>query len=218
MSIIGFPLLLIPLAVCNIIVFLMPGVAFDAPVARLPLPSGTVWPITISDLLVGLGIVFLLLEVLKGARPGGKYVTDHLLSLSVSIAAVVEFVVLPQFGTSTFFLLSTLALADFLTGIALRGRTATARRDVLAATNAEALQPSEQPVPEPAAPEPTPPASALPVAALIAEAVLLDHPIPSMAASASVAHDAAAEIAVPEIAVAGPAPVDGVSAPQASDN
>ena len=29
MSMIGFPLLLIPLAICNIIVFLMPGVSFD---------------------------------------------------------------------------------------------------------------------------------------------------------------------------------------------
>ena len=33
--------------------------------------------------LLALGIVLLLLEVIKGVRPGGKYLTDHLLSLMV---------------------------------------------------------------------------------------------------------------------------------------
>ena len=64
----------------------------------------------------------LLCEVIKGARPGAKYLTDHLLSLLVFGGAAAEFVLLPQFGTSTFFLLTLLALVDFLSGIALRRR------------------------------------------------------------------------------------------------
>src|SRR5207253_6041739 len=44
MSMIGFPLLLIPLAICNIIVFLMPGVAFATPLFTLILMSGVAWP------------------------------------------------------------------------------------------------------------------------------------------------------------------------------
>jgi hypothetical protein len=229
MSIIGFPLLLIPLAICNIIAFLMPGLAFDAPVARLPLPSGTVWPITISDLLLGLGIVFLVLEVLKGARPGAKYITDHLLSFLVFGAAVGEFVALPQFGTSTFFLLTALALADFLSGIGLRGRHA--RRDARTEPAAEPMQGFEQPAPaamrpEPIAAEPAP-GSALPVATLIAEAVLLDHPIPSMAVSPAAVQDAAPEVAAPtsvtqdaapEIASPGLQPVNVVSPPESPAN
>ena len=35
-----FPLLLIPLAICNIIVFLMPGLSFSAPLITLTLMSG----------------------------------------------------------------------------------------------------------------------------------------------------------------------------------
>ena len=62
----------------------------------------------------------LLCEVIKGARPGAKYLTDHLLSLLVFGGAAAEFVLLPQFGTSTFFLLTLMALVDFLSGIALR--------------------------------------------------------------------------------------------------
>src|SRR3954471_6369405 len=122
MSMIGFPLLLIPLAICNIIVFLMPGVAFATPLFTLTLISGTAWPVTLSDLLIALGIVLLMFEVIKGARPGAKYFMDHLLSLVVFAAAAAEFVMLPQFGTSTYFLLTTLALVDFLCGIALRAR------------------------------------------------------------------------------------------------
>src|SRR3984957_16240104 len=73
MTMVGFPLLLIPLAIYNIIVFLMPGVSLAEPVVRLTLMSGAEWPLTLSDMLLALGIVVLLLEVIKGARPGAKY-------------------------------------------------------------------------------------------------------------------------------------------------
>src|SRR5258708_4272158 len=122
MSMVGFPLLLIPLAIYNIIVFLMPGVSLADPLIKLTLMSGTEWPVTLPDMLVALGIVLLLFEVIKGARPGAKYLTDHLLSLIVFGAAAAEFVLWPQFGTSTYFLLAMLALVDFLSGIALRAR------------------------------------------------------------------------------------------------
>ncbi|MCB1392269.1 MULTISPECIES: hypothetical protein [unclassified Nitrobacter] len=122
MSVIGFPLLLIPLAICNIIVFLMPGVLLTEPVATLTLMSGVPWLVTLGDALLALGIVLLLFEVVKGARPGGKYLTDHLLSLVVFAGAAAEFVMLPQFGSSTYFMLTLLALVDFLSGFALRAR------------------------------------------------------------------------------------------------
>jgi len=129
MSMVGFPLLLIPLAIYNIIVFLMPGVSFAEPLATLPLMSGASWPVTLSDVLLALGIVMLLLEVMKGARPGAKYLTDHLLSLIVFSGAVAEFLLWPRFASSTYFLLTLLALVDFLSGVSLRvkrGALATA--------------------------------------------------------------------------------------------
>ena len=120
MSMVGFPLLLIPLAIYNIIVFLMPGVSFAEPLVTVPLMSGAPWPVTLSDVLLALGILMLLLEVMKGARPGAKYLTDHLLSLIVFGAAVAEFLLWPRFASSTYFLLGLLALVDFVSGIALR--------------------------------------------------------------------------------------------------
>jgi hypothetical protein len=145
MSMIGFPLLLIPLAIYNIIVFLMPGVSFADPLLKLTLMSGAEWPVTLSDILLALGLLLLLLEVIKGARPGAKYLTDHLLSLIVFGCAAAEFLLWPKFGNSTYFLLSMLALVDFLSGIALRMRRGTAASTAIVSRRAE-------PTPAPAAP------------------------------------------------------------------
>ena len=120
MSMVGFPLLLIPLAIYNIIVFLMPGLSFAEPLVTVPMMSGAPWPVTLSDGLLALGILMLLLEVMKGARPGAKYLTDHLLSLIVFGAAIAEFLLWPRFASSTYFLLTLLALVDFLSGVSLR--------------------------------------------------------------------------------------------------
>jgi hypothetical protein len=180
MSMIGFPLLLIPLAIYNIIVFLMPGVSFVDPVLKLPLMSGAEWPLTLSDMLLTLAILMLLSEVIKGARPGAKYLTDHLLSLIVFGGAAAEFVLWPKFGTSTYFLLTMLALVDFLSGVALR-----ARRGTLVTSGAAPAPVSIKGARAPSAvaaetrfvPEPAP---SVPAAAAVAESVLLDRPQPKI--------------------------------------
>ena len=114
---VGFPLLLIPLAVYNIVVLLMRDVSLSAPVVTLPLMSGADWPISLGDILLALAALLLLLEIVKGARPGAKYLMDHLLSLIVFGAAAAEFLLLPKFGTSIFFLLCLFAMVDFLSGV-----------------------------------------------------------------------------------------------------
>jgi hypothetical protein len=165
MSMVGFPLLLIPLAIYNIIVFLMPGVSLAEPVVKLTLMSGAEWPLTLSDMLLALGILLLLFEVIKGARPGAKYLTDHLLSLIVFGAAAAEFLLWPRFGTSTYCLLAMLALVDFLSGIALRARRGTQlapAATVSRRTATPAPAPEPQFVPAPAPSEPAPVADAEP--------------------------------------------------------
>ncbi len=132
---VGFPLLLIPLAVYNIIVFLMPTVSLTETLVKVPLvTSGAEWPVALSDILLALAILMLLLEVIKGARPGAKFLTDHLLSLIVFGAAAAEFLLWPRFANSTYFLLTLLALVDFLTSVALRVRRTPAVAGVSRAT------------------------------------------------------------------------------------
>lgn len=153
MSRVGFPLLLIPLAVFNIMVFLMSGVSFDAPVLTVPLLSEAKWTVTVSDVLIALGILLLMLEIIRGAR--GKYLTDHLLSFLLLAGSAAEFLLLPQFANSTFFFLALLTLVDFFAGIALRARR-PAR--VAAPPVVGTPTPTPAPGPEPQAPrvEPAP--------------------------------------------------------------
>jgi hypothetical protein len=173
---VGFPLLLIPLAIYNIIVFLMPTVSFTDPLVKLTLMSGAEWTVTLSDVLLTLSILLLLAEVIKGARPGAKYLTDHLLSLIVFAAAAAEFVMWPKFATSTYFLMTTLAAVDFLSGLALR-----TRRRAVAAKAAPAPPPKAEKAAVPAAepePAPAPAAPIAPAATSVAESVLAAPPEP----------------------------------------
>ena len=192
---VGFPLLLIPIAIYNIIVFLMPGVSFAEPILKLTLMSGAEWPVTLNDIMLALAVLMLLFEVIKGARPGAKFLMDHLLSLIVFGCAAAEFVLWPKFGNSTYCLLALLALVDFLSGIALRARRGTvvaaspkaSGRAARKAAAAAAAEPSFEPAPAPVsapAPVTTPapaPASSVPAAASVAESVLLDRSEPKLA-------------------------------------
>ena len=192
---VGFPLLLIPLAIYNCVAFLMPTVSFSEPLFKLTLVSGAEWPVTLSEVLIALGIVLLLLEVMKGARPGAKFLTDHLLSFIVFAAAAAEFVMWPKFGTSTFLLLTLLSLVDFLTGISLRTR----RRAVLVYEDAPVRREKRRapPAVEPEV-EPEPAPAPKPAATPVAET---DHHEPGPAQSAAPPSPAAAspEVASPAI-------------------
>jgi hypothetical protein len=205
MSMVGFPLLLIPVAIYNIIVFLMPGVSFTEPVLKLTLVSGAEWPVTLSDILLALGILLLLFEVIKGARPGAKYLTDHLLSLIVFGCAAAEFVMWPRFASSTYFLLTLLALVDFLSGLALRTRRRMAVAPTAAAPPKSVSKTEPPPMSEPrfdpasvSAPAPTP-APTTPAAASVAESVLLDHPEPGPAHPAAASSAASPEVTSPDL-------------------
>lgn len=167
---VSFPLLLIPLAIFNIIVFLMHDVSFTEPLFRLTLISGAEWGVSLSDVLLALGLSLLLLEIIKGARPGAKYVMDHLLSFVVFGGAAAEFLLWPKFASSTYFLLVLLALVEFSSGIALRTRRTPAATVPRRAQEPPA--PSHPPDSAAASVSPTP----VPSATSVAESVLLDHP------------------------------------------
>jgi hypothetical protein len=173
----AFPLLLIPLAICNIIVFLMPDLKLSdaVPLFSVPLMSKDIWVVTLNNVLVALGILLLLLEVMRAARPAAKYFVDHFLSLLVFGAAAAEFVLLPKFGNSTFFLITLIAMVDFFAGISLRARRP--RRVVAVAP--EPVRTEAAPRYEPTAVAVAPvPATVVPPATSVAEAVLLEHPAP----------------------------------------
>ena len=178
----------------------MPDVSFTDPLVKLTLMSGAEWAVTLSDVLLALAILLLLAEVIKGARPGAKYLTDHLLSLIVFGAAAAEFVLWPKFGTSTYFLLTALSLVDFLSGLALRTRRRAVAVAAAPAPPPKAAEPppkAAEKVEAPAEPHidpapaaaPAPAAPSVPPAVSVAESVLKDlaEPKPVQPAVAPVA-------------------------------
>jgi hypothetical protein len=124
MALIGFPLLLIPFAIYNIIAFLMPGVSWSSPLTHLHMASGVDWTMAAGDLLVAFGILLLFVEVLKSTRIGIRTVVDHSLSLLLFLAMGVEFILVRQASTSTFFLLLVVSFVDVIGGFAVTLRTA----------------------------------------------------------------------------------------------
>jgi hypothetical protein len=124
MFLIGFPLLLIPFAIYNIVVFLMPGVLWSGTVTTVHMISSADWTMTASDLLIAFAIVLLFFEMLKATRIGTRTVVDHGLSLILFLGMLVEFLIVPQASTSTFFLLLALSFIDVLGGFAITLRSA----------------------------------------------------------------------------------------------
>jgi hypothetical protein len=90
--------------------------------------SGASWTITFGDVLIALSLVFLFVEVLKATSTSVRSLFDHMLSTLVFIAALVEFLLVPQAATSVFAILLVMALIDVLGGWSVSMRAA--RRDL----------------------------------------------------------------------------------------
>lgn len=112
MFMLGFPLLLVPFAIYNIIAFLMPGVSW----------TGTVS--TAGDMLLVLAILLLFGEIMKSTRIGVRTVVDHALSLILFLGMILEFILVKQAATATFFLLLVVSFIDVLGGFAITLRSA----------------------------------------------------------------------------------------------
>lgn len=127
MFLIGFPLLLIPFAIYNIVAFLF-GTGFADTLFTVRMISGAGWGVTTSDIIVLLGILLLFVEILKSTRMGTRAIVDHILSLVLFIAMLAEFMVVTRAATSTFFILLALSFVDVVSGFSVSIRTA--QRDI----------------------------------------------------------------------------------------
>ena len=124
MYLVGFPLLVIPFAIYNMIAFLMPGLSWTDKVASFHLISGSDWVMSSSDMLITLAILLLPLEILKATRIGVRSIVDHILSMVLFVAMLIEFLLIRQAGTSTFFILMMISVVDVIAGFTVTLRTA----------------------------------------------------------------------------------------------
>src|SRR5437762_12945642 len=95
MYLVGFPLLVIPFAVYNIIEFLIrvatPGAFWGHSVMRVGLASGAEWVLTAGDLMITVSLVILFVEILKATRLSTRSIIDHLLSTVLFVIMLIEF-------------------------------------------------------------------------------------------------------------------------------
>ena len=124
MSLIGIPLLLIPFAIYNIIAFLMPGVSWTGALTTVHMVSGGDWSMSVGDILITLAILLLFGEMMKSTRIGIRTVVDHALSLVLFLGIMVEFLLVQQAATATFFLLLVISFIDVIGGFAVTLRSA----------------------------------------------------------------------------------------------
>ena len=128
MYLLGFPLLLIPFAIYNIIAFLMDGVSFTATLFSLPMLSKVDLAVSAGDMLLIFAILILFVEIVKATRLGSRSIVDHLLSLILFLVMLGEFMIVKQAATSTFLLLCTLSFVDVVGGFSVTIRTS--QRDI----------------------------------------------------------------------------------------
>ena len=122
---IAIPLLLIPVVLYNVVV-LVGGSGGDAvvqadallrdPLFSITMTSGAQWTIGSGDLILFLGLILLFFELVKSTSSQRVAIINHALSMILFIAVLVEFLLLPGFATSTFFLIVIMILLDVLAG------------------------------------------------------------------------------------------------------
>jgi len=100
----------------------------DTQIFSLPMISGARWSFSWGDLILIATLLVLFVELLKATYTSTSSLVDHGLSMLVFIAALVEFIVVPQAATSVFFLVLVCLLIDVVAGFTIGIRVA--RRDI----------------------------------------------------------------------------------------
>jgi hypothetical protein len=103
-------------------------VDFSLRLFSVPLLSGKRMDVNYGDLLVLFSIFLLYFEILKSTRMSTRAIMDHVLSMILLMAMMIEFIAVPRAATPTFLIISALSFVDVVGGFTITIRTA--QRDV----------------------------------------------------------------------------------------
>lgn len=135
----AIPLLLVIIVVYNFMAFGLlafghgdtGNVAADAlshVVFSLKMVSGEFWKVTVSDIILVFSLLFLFVEIIRATNIRTAAVTNNALSMFVFVLALIEFLIVKGFSTSTFFLITVMTLIDTIAGFIIG--MISARRDI----------------------------------------------------------------------------------------
>lgn len=121
----AIPLMLIPLALYNLALlgFLGGGLALEGEVLSLSMLSGAVWTLSLGDLFILIALFVLFFEIIKATRTHSASLLNHMLSMLVFVAFLVEFLLVRGAATDVFFTLMVVAFIDVVGGFAISIRS-----------------------------------------------------------------------------------------------
>jgi hypothetical protein len=123
----AIPLMIVPLIAYNLVLIGLIGggvAGLGSTVTSLSMMSGATWTMSLGDLLIVVSLVLLFIEVLKATRTGPWSVIDHMFSMLVFIAFLVEFLLVRDAATQVFFILMVIAFIDVIAGFSVSIRSA----------------------------------------------------------------------------------------------
>lgn len=126
-----FPKISISMVVYAILAFVFGVGSMTSQLFSINMISGAQWGLTPGDLILMLALFFLFIEMVKSSDTGTASIINHGMSMLVFIAGLVLFLLIPQFATSTFFMLVLIALIDTVAGFIVT--IVAARRDLAVA-------------------------------------------------------------------------------------
>ncbi len=129
MSLRSLPSIILAFILYNVVVFTSGGIeVLNSALFELNMLSGGVWRFTVGDLIILFTLFLLFAELIKATYTSTSSLVDHGLSMVVFIACLVEFLLVPQAATSTFFLVMVATAIDVVAGFTIGIRVA--RRDL----------------------------------------------------------------------------------------
>ena len=132
------PLLILPVLIYNILA-LSAGAPSDigeispiigrlrADLFTIPMLSGGRWGFSVGDFLLLFALIMLFVEILKSTSTRSPALINHAFSMVLLLVCFVEFLLMKNFATSVFFLITVMTLLDVLAGFMVT--VVSARRD-----------------------------------------------------------------------------------------
>ena len=93
---VGFPLLIVPFAIYNMIAFIVP-MDWGTKLYTFRLMSGVEWSPTLGDAFIVFSLLMLMFEFIKASNQGKSFV-EHFLSILLAGGAAAEFVMVKEAG------------------------------------------------------------------------------------------------------------------------
>ena len=118
-----FPLILIVVILYNFLAFggwavgdhnLQPFLQSHG--VTIPLVSGDKWVFSLADLFILVTLALLFVEIIKATRTTSREIINHALSMLTFVVALIEFIAIKGFATSTFFFMMIMSLFDVVAG------------------------------------------------------------------------------------------------------